>query len=225
MLCIGLLVLFACRNDPDVQKDTEANAYYANYLTIYNNYKNVPFQQTNDSLEAYLETYPQMPQAWLLYSYVNYKLGDLTTAKNACFKALERDTTGTKAYQYLSAYYLQDADSCQLALKYANMGLAKNDSSIYLLNNLSYYYLLCPQNGVNPDLEKANFLNKKALSINAENHVLFRTASVIAHLKTNVNERETYYQLAKQHQLKDTASLRAFFNEEISLLSLYKSYE
>ena len=206
-----LVLLIACA-DPDAPKDIETNKYYADYLKIYEAYDSLGNEQTLIALDKYLEEYPERNDAYIFKAYILANMEQYDDANKFFEIAKEKDALNIKTYEFQSAFMLYDTSKQLETRKIIEEGIAINDSSAVLMNNLAWLNILDRQ----PTLALENIL--QGLTFDQGNMNLYRTGFVAAVLAEDLEMKSTYSQaidslgianpIELEEQLKDKGPLQ-----------------
>lgn len=174
-LFILFIVLSSCE-DEDAPRDVETNRYYSDLLKIHQSYDSLGNKATLEALDKYLEEFPELPDAYLFKGYILGKMGEREAAYKEFELALESDSNYLACYEQYSSFLLYDSLRLDKCKELIDLGLEKSDSSVVLLNNYAWYYLL--ENNV----ARAIDLAKKGLEIDPSNKNLQRSLWTGAYL-------------------------------------------
>lgn len=143
-LLLSLLVLLSIASctDEDAPKDTETNRYYANYLKIYNAYDSLGNEATLQALNAYLEEFPERPDAYIFKGYIVSKMGRYSEGQQYFEYAKSLDSANVQSYEFQSAFLLYDTTKQTETRTLILQGIAIDDSSAVLMNNLAWLNIL-----------------------------------------------------------------------------------
>jgi tetratricopeptide (TPR) repeat protein len=138
VILMSFALLNAC-NFKKKSKDTETNEYYADYVTIYKNYKHVSADSTKQALESYLKKFPLEARAWSFLGAVYLASKDYKKAQSAFDKALSLDSNLANAYS-AQGFLQYKANNIEKAKALYLKGISKGDSSLQTKINLLIVY-------------------------------------------------------------------------------------
>lgn len=165
ILFLSFLLLSSCE-DADAPRDDETNRYYADLLKIHNNYNSVGNDSTLLALEAYLEEFPELPDAYLFKAYILGSTGKIDEAYKVFEVALDMDSGKIESYEQYSSFLIYDTLNRTKCESILNKGMVLSDSSAILFNNFAWFELLNGNVDASLDyLEKGLKLNSKHLNL------------------------------------------------------------
>lgn len=126
LLSVALLPTCSSKKKKD---DTETNAYYADYVAIYKNYKLVSADSTKQALAGYLKKFPLEAKAWSFLGTVHLEQKEYDKALPIFQKAIVLDSNLAHPYSALGFLYYKKNDFTNADANYRK-GLQKGDSSL-----------------------------------------------------------------------------------------------
>lgn len=214
---LAFLTLSACTSE-EAPTDLETNKYYSDYLQIYNNYDSLGNEVTLQSLNTYLNIYPERSDAYIFKGYIVCKLGRYEEGYQYFKYAKSLDSLNVKTYEYQSAFMLYDSTKWEETRDVITAGIALEDSSSMLMNNLAWLNLL----EGNP-LEALNNVNQ-GITFDNKNKNLYRTGFVAAILANEPSSKSMYAEKLRGLEIADPTALETQLSAE-GALTLLKSLD
>jgi tetratricopeptide (TPR) repeat protein len=215
----SLFSLLSCA-DEEAPKDTETNKYYADYLQIYNAYDSLGNEATLKALNEYLVEYPERNDAYVFKAYILAKQENYEEANKYFEIARDKDSLNIYSYEIQSAFLLYDTAKKVQTKKIILDGLAINDSSTALMNNLAWLNIL--------EGNESEALKTVALGISYfkrnKNENLYRTGFVAAILANDSISKLLYQNKLESSKFADPVLIEQELME-LGPLALLKSLE
>lgn len=216
LLLTSCFLLFSC--DGDEPGDAEVNRYYSDYMKILKSYKqdgNV--EATLESLEKYIEDFPDIPRGYALKAYVLAIDGKVEESNQLYAKVIEMEPKNAEHYSYWSVFLTIDEASRDQGYQLAKKGLEIDSTYAMLYNTLAWHALF------KENYEESVVLLETAVEIDSTSFFFPRTLGLTYFLMDSFELSKEQFEEAMSLGWEDTSAMAAFKQNEISLNELFKS--
>lgn len=215
ILLISFALVAGC-NSKKKKEDTETNAYYADYVAIYKNYKQVNADSTKQALETYLKKFPLEAKAWSFLGTVYLDGKEYDKALPIFQKAIVLDSNLAHPYSALGFLYYKKKDFANAEANYRK-GLLKGDSSLQSsVNRLVLHSFTTPADSCRKEIAQ---LQTKTIK---EQPFLFAIACVY-HRMHDSAKRDSFFTICEATKHLQKTDREAILRDENSISDFQES--
>ncbi|MFN8316167.1 MAG: tetratricopeptide repeat protein [Chitinophagales bacterium] len=212
---LSFTLLAGC-NSKKKKDDTETNAYYADYVAIYKNYKHANTDSTKQALETYLKKFPLEAKAWSFLGTVYLDGKEYDKALPIFQKAITLDSNLAHPYSAIGFLYYKKKDFTN-AETYYTKGFAKGDTSLQSsINKVVLHSFTSAADSCRKEIAQ---LQSKTIK---EQQFLFAIACVY-HRLNDTAKRDSFFSICDATKALNKTERAAILKDETSISDFQES--